>query len=233
MLVDWNRIHTVLLDMDGTLLDLYFDNHFWQHYVVEQFARRQNTTFFEAQAHLHARFAAEQGTLNWYCLDYWSDELGLDIAALKYDIRHLIRPRDGTLAFLDALKRHHAKVLLVTNAHPRSLALKMEETGIGEYFDALVSSHEVGLPKEDPAFWPALAARHPYDPATALLIDDSLPVLHAARQAGIAALLSVAWPDSRGKPRKTAPFPALETFDDLLPIPPCSGGPAKNFPNAS
>lgn len=233
MLVDWNRIHTVLLDMDGTLLDLYFDNYFWQHYVVEQFARRRNTTFSEAENFLHARFAAEQGTLNWYCLDYWSDELDLDIAALKYDIRHLIRPRDSTLAFLEALKRHHAKVLLVTNAHPRSLSLKMQETGLGEYFDALVSSHEVGLPKEDPAFWPALAAVHPFDPGTALLIDDSLPVLHSARIAGVAVLLSIARPDSRGAPRNTAPFPALESFEDILPVPPCSGGNGKFFTHTS
>ena len=25
----WRDIDTVLLDMDGTLLDLHYDNHFW------------------------------------------------------------------------------------------------------------------------------------------------------------------------------------------------------------
>ncbi|HBT55971.1 MAG TPA: haloacid dehalogenase, partial [Pseudomonas sp.] len=28
-MLNWNAIDTVLLDMDGTLLDLHFDNHFW------------------------------------------------------------------------------------------------------------------------------------------------------------------------------------------------------------
>ncbi|MFP5440982.1 MAG: GMP/IMP nucleotidase [Gammaproteobacteria bacterium] len=224
MLVNWQEIHTVLLDMDGTLLDLYFDNHFWQHYVTEQYARRRNTSFAAAEAYLGERFRREQGTLNWYCVDYWSDELDLDIAALKYDLRHLIRPRDTTLAFLDALKRHHAKVLLVTNAHPRSLELKMEETGLGEYFDALVSSHRLHRPKEDPAFWAALAADHPFNPAQTLLIDDSLSVLHSARQHGIRWLLSIAKPDSQGAERDTTPFPALHSFDDIMPIPPAPGG---------
>lgn len=222
MLVKWQEINTVLLDMDGTLLDLYFDNYFWQHYVTEHYARRRNTSVAEAEAFLRERFAREQGTLNWYCVDYWTDELGLDIAAMKYDIRHLIRPRETTVAFLDALKRHHARVLLVTNAHPRSLELKMEETGLGEYFDALVSSHELHKPKEDPAFWDKLARAHPFDPARTLLIDDSLSVLHSARQAGIRWLLSIAKPDSRGQERDTAPFPALHSFDDIMPIPPAA-----------
>jgi HAD superfamily hydrolase (TIGR01509 family) len=217
--VNWNEIHTVMLDMDGTLLDLYFDNYFWQHYVTEQYARRNNASFREAGDFLKQRFEREQGTLNWYCVDYWSDELGLDIAAMKYEIRHLIRPRDTTLAFLDALKRHHAQVLLVTNAHPRSLELKMEETGIGEYFDAIISSHSLHKPKEDPAFWGALSASHPFDPARTLLIDDSLSVLASAQAFGIRWLLSIARPDSRGEDRDTSPFAALHSFDDIMPIP--------------
>src|SRR5688572_6670841 len=28
-MIDWNAVDTVLLDMDGTLLDLHFDNYFW------------------------------------------------------------------------------------------------------------------------------------------------------------------------------------------------------------
>lgn len=220
MLVDWNEIHTVLLDMDGTLLDLYFDNYFWQHYVTEKYAFQRNTSYAEAEVFLAARMAREAGTLNWYSVDYWSDELGLDIVAMKYEIRHLIRPRETTLAFLDALKRHHAQVFLVTNAHRKSLTLKMEETGLGEYFDAIVCSHELHRAKEDPAFWQALCGQHPFDPARTLLIDDSLPVLHSAQQHGIRWLLSIAKPDSQGHARDTTPFAGLHSFDDIMPIPP-------------
>ena len=37
---DWSRIDHVLLDLDGTLLDLDFDNHFWQTLVPACGARR-------------------------------------------------------------------------------------------------------------------------------------------------------------------------------------------------
>lgn len=222
-LVNWNEVHTVLLDMDGTLLDLYFDNYFWQHFVTERYAIQRNTSFAAAETFLKERFAREHGTLNWYSVDYWSAELGLDIAAMKYEIRHLIRPRDTTIAFLDALKRHHAQVLLVTNAHRRSLELKMEETGLGEYFDTIICSHELHKPKEDPAFWAALAQEHPFEAARTLLIDDSLSVLHSAQQHGIRWLLSIAKPDSQGHERDTAPFHALHSFDDIMPIPAVRG----------
>ena len=34
----WSDIDTVLLDMDGTLLDLHFDNHFWLEHLPQRYA---------------------------------------------------------------------------------------------------------------------------------------------------------------------------------------------------
>ena len=34
---DWRAIDTVLLDMDGTLLDLRFDNYFWLELVPRKY----------------------------------------------------------------------------------------------------------------------------------------------------------------------------------------------------
>ena len=34
----WPDIDTVLLDMDGTLLDLHFDNHFWLELLPQRYA---------------------------------------------------------------------------------------------------------------------------------------------------------------------------------------------------
>src|SRR5690242_3298910 len=93
--IDWQQIDTVLLDMDGTLLDLHFDNFFWQHHLPAACATQWRIDRAEAEKNLFARFRAVQGTLDWYCLDYWRSELGLDIVALKREIQHLIAVRPG------------------------------------------------------------------------------------------------------------------------------------------
>lgn len=37
----WQEIDTVLLDMDGTLIDLHFDNYFWQRLVPERWGQER------------------------------------------------------------------------------------------------------------------------------------------------------------------------------------------------
>ena len=151
--MDWSTIRTVLLDMDGTLLDLHYDNYFWLEHVPRRYAEYHGVELEGARAQLYERFARHSGTLNWYCTDFWSSELALDIVQLKQEVAHLIAVRPDVPAFLNAARQADRRVVLVTNAHPDSLNLKMRETGLEPYFDALVSSHQVGLPKEHPDFW--------------------------------------------------------------------------------
>ena len=218
-MLDWRRIDTVLLDMDGTLLDLHFDTRFWLDHLPRAYGRARGLGRDAAWALLEPRLAQVQGTLQWYCLDYWSHELGLDVAAMKQDLVHLIAYRDGARAFLQQVRSHGRRLVLVTNAHARSLALKLERTGLGELLDATVCAHELGHPKESEPFWSSLQRCHPFDPQRTLLVDDSLPVLRAARAHGIAHLLAIGQPDSRGPPRDTGEFRALASFRDILPGP--------------
>ena len=206
-MIDWDAIDTVLLDMDGTLLDLHFDNHFWQEHVPVCYAERHGLPHAEARSRL--------GGL--YRVDFWTRELQLDIARLKEEVAHLIAVHPDVPRFLEALRRHGKGVALVTNAHRKSLSLKMARTGLQVHFDLLITSHEVGLPKEDPTFWPALRAVLPYDPARTLLIDDSLPVLRAARQGGIAHLLAACRPDTRQPEKDVGEFAALRHFAEIMP----------------
>lgn len=216
--VDWQRVEWVILDMDGTFLDLAYDNYFWRELVPERFARKNGLTLDAAKAELTPRFAAVAHTLPWYCTDYWSTETGLDIAGLKREVRARIRVLPGVRDFLAAVRASGRKLWVATNAHADSWTLKLEHTGLREYFDVIVSSHDYGAPKEDPRFWQTLAERHPFVKGRALFADDSLPVLHAARAFGIGQIVAMTEPDSSQPPRVVTGFATTPQLSALLPI---------------
>lgn len=217
-MIDWDNIHSVFLDMDGTLLDLNFDNHFWQEFVPQRFAEMNNLPLIQAKALLMPRFKAMEGRLEWYCLDYWSEQLGLDIAGMKAEIDGLIAILPHVTEFLEAVRDMGKRLVLVTNAHPKSLGLKMEKTCLNVFFDAILSSHRLGSPKEDPAFWVKLGAVEPFVAVHTLLVDDSLPVLRSARTFGIRHLIAVRRHDTGRPSREITEFPAIEDFRDLMPM---------------
>jgi HAD superfamily hydrolase (TIGR01509 family) len=212
---DWSGIDTVLLDMDGTLLDLRFDNLFWQEVVPRRYGELHGIELEEARRRLEPRFAARAGTLEWYCLDHWSAELGIDIALLKAEVEDHIDFLPDVPEFLDAVRAAGKRLILVTNAHRASLAVKLRRTRLDRYLDAIHSSHDIGLPKEEPRFWAALRAREPFDWMRTVLVDDSLPVLRAAHAAGIGRVIAVRRPDSTRPPRQVDDFQAVDGLPEL------------------
>ena len=215
---DWDAVTTVCLDMDGTVLDLSFDNLFWLDALPRRWGEKHGVPADQAIPQLHARFDAKRGTLDWYCIDHWSEQLDFDIAALKAEMREHIRYLPGALEFLDAVRERGKRLLLTTNAHPISLEVKNRTTGLARHFDELVSSHEFGIPKEEPEFWERLAQNHGVDPAATLFVDDSVAVLRAARAAGVRQIYQVLWPDSTQPPRAELPgFTAIRGLGDLAP----------------
>jgi putative hydrolase of the HAD superfamily len=192
-------ISAVILDMDGTLLDLHFDDQVWNHRLPALLAER----------HGHA--------LEWYCLDHWSEVFGVSMHEVEAGLSHLIRMRPGTEEFLAHLAGRGIRTVLATNAHPRSLALKLSRTGIDRYFTEIRSSHPYGYPKERPEFWHALVDDVGFDPACAIFIDDNAAVLDAARAWGIAELYGVIRPSSSGPRRDYADYPAVDSLAELIP----------------
>jgi putative hydrolase of the HAD superfamily len=215
-MLDWQDIQTVFLDMDGTLLDLHYDNHFWLEHVPRRYAEYKNLPYELAREQVLELYREAEGTLNWYCLDYWSEKLGLDIVQLSSEVAHLIAEHPHVPEFLDSLRQRGKRVSLVTNAHHKSIELKMQRTRLGGLLERVISSHRLGLPKEHPDFWRALQDVESYAPAHTLLIDDSLPVLRAARDYGIAWLLAVERPDTRQPARRIAEFSVARGFRELL-----------------
>ncbi len=216
MQIPWDKIDTVLLDMDGTLLDLNFDNHFWNEFVPLKYAEQNNLSIAEAKEELKPKFKIMEGQLEWYCLDYWSDKLNLNIAELKQEVSEFITVMPHVMEFLEILLHSTKKVLLVTNAHRCSLNLKMDKTCLQVFFDDIISSHDYGVPKEDFDFWNKLQNDHFFDKERTILIDDSSSVLESARNFGIKYLLFVSTPDSNLPPRYSSDFDYIVDFRDIM-----------------
>jgi putative hydrolase of the HAD superfamily len=217
MTINWNDIDTVLLDMDGTILDRHFDDHFWLEHVPRRYAAKHGLPLEETRQQLYRMFRSQENTLNWTDLDYWSERLGMDIPRLKEEVDHLIAVHPFVIDFLLFLRHHGKGIHLVTNAHSKTLSLKMKKTRLGPYFDTVISAHEVGLPKEDVAFWGELQKRIPFDPARTMLGEDSETNLGTAGAFGIRYLIFVSGSSSSLPPKPSARYASVRTFAELIP----------------
>jgi len=191
------RYDTILLDMDGTLLDLAFDNYFWRELVPRVYARQRDISHQQARDHIYELYAGREGTLDWYCLDFWTEQLQLDLQALKQASSHRIRFLPGARDFLKMAQQTGKRMVLVTNAHQLTLAIKKEVTGLHYWIDEFVSSHDIGVPKEQQAFWRTLEDQLKFEPAKTLFVDDSLPVIEAATEYGLGGVIAIRRPDTR------------------------------------
>jgi len=227
MPINWNTIETVLLDMDGTLLDRHFDDHFWLEHVPKRYSAKNGLSLETSKGKLYSMFRSQENSLNWTDLDYWSEQLGLDIPMLKHEVDHLIAVHPDVIEFLDFLRKEGKGVHLVTNAHGKTLSLKMKKTRLGPYFDTIVSAHDLGLPKEDTAFWGELQKVITYDPATTMLGEDSETNLRTADKYGIKHLIYISAPNSKLAPLPSGHFRSIKTFKELLP-----GQPIPDYPQS-
>ena len=212
----WKDIHTVLLDMDGTLLDLHFDNHFWLEHMPKKLMEKHGMSLQAAKEMMAVESEQVIGTLSWYCLDFWADKLDIDIVEAKREMEHLISIREDSLPFIDTLKTSGRDVILVTNAHPDSLSLKVEHTRLDNHIDQLISTHEFAVTKESQVLWQKLQVKLGFNPQHTLFVDDSLGILKAAQDFGIKHLLAVSNPDSQQPVRDISEFPSIQDYRYLL-----------------
>ncbi|HMB73051.1 MAG TPA: GMP/IMP nucleotidase [Gammaproteobacteria bacterium] len=216
--INWSEIDTLLLDMDGTVLDLAFDNYFWLELVPQRFAHARGMAYEAALEEFRAHNERALGTLNWYCIDHWSDQLGLDIATIKHDVRHRIAYLPGALPFLRAARDFGLRPIVVTNAHRRTLAIKMRQTHLERHVDAVYSSHDFGHPKESAQFWRRFESSAGLRRERCVLIDDSRPVIAAGRAHGLGGTVTITQPDS-SRPRRTVDDgPAVAGLADLAEV---------------
>ncbi|MBF0423575.1 MAG: GMP/IMP nucleotidase [Magnetococcales bacterium] len=215
--IPWQRIETVLLDMDGTLLDLHFDNMFFRELVPQAYAKKKALSFEQARTEILTIYKSCEGTLAWYDLDHWSRTLEMDLPELKKQMAHLITFRPYAVEFLDRLKHLKFSIALVTNAHPFAVELKFQKTGLKVWIDTVHCSHDLGHPKETPGFWQVLQRTTHFHPETTLLADDLETVLSVAQSHGIAFPIHMASPSSQLPPRFSQRFPSIVDFRQIMP----------------
>ena len=205
-----------MLDMDGTILDLAYDSFIWLDLVPKEYAKKLNITLDEATVILHKHFVSLQGSLKWYCLDHWSELLGIDILLLHEGERSRIRYLSGAQKFLEVMKQSDIRILLVSNSHRDILELKIEETGLDNYFDGIYISHDFKVPKENRLFWVGLKSIEEFDLSKTIFIDDTPKVLRAAKEFGIESIFQVTDPDSNQPRSLEIRYPGISGVIDLI-----------------
>ena len=216
--VDWTQVDQVLLDMDGTLLDLAFDNDFWGQRVHEKYASIHEISIEQTVEKFEPLFQSVAGTLHWYSTDFWSQKFGYRIIELSRAYAGEIRWLPFAKEFLHALRESKSGVrsTIVTNAHPEIVRLKHEITGIADLVDRIISSHTLGHAKESPEFWQKLRGELKLRSDSTLFFDDSPTVLTAAIDFGIQGSIAVCHPDST-RPKHSPKFSlAIDDFEQLI-----------------
>ncbi|MBJ8417003.1 HAD-IA family hydrolase [Acinetobacter courvalinii] len=207
-----------MFDMDGTLLDLAFDDFIWNHCLPERHAQVHQCSLEQSQQTLFQFYQQHKHTLSWYSSAFWTAKVGVDVLQLQYQHRQKIGPRAGCHELLQQLKAEGYRCWLLTNADRPGLQLKLENVELRPYFEVMISSEELGHAKEETAFWHKLQQLHPFDPAQAVFIDDTVAVLKSAEDFGITQLFSILQPSSSKAARSVTElsYPALDHLTELF-----------------
>ena len=217
ILLPWDELDTILLDMDGTILDLNYDNHVWNQALPCAYAEKHSIDETAARSRLTGHMQEIHGTIDFYSFPYWAQYTKLDIKALHRDFTELIQFRPGAKAFLKWARANKKNTIIATNAHPESIQIKNEISALFKHVNHITSSHQYGCPKETTEFWERLQTEHQFDKAKTIFIDDNAPVIDSSKNYGVAYNLIVAKTDSQ-KPLKTnLGYPAFDHYAEICP----------------
>ena len=185
-------IECLLIDMDGVILDNAYDNDFWQNQIPEVIADSKGIGFDDAKRLAIQIFNYKKNTKDWYDVDYWSNMLNIDIEAQKRSEKSFSRISlyDGVIDTLNVLK-NKTKMILITNAHRKTLNIKLEKYNLTPYFDEMVCAHELHYVKEDIQLWYMLRSKYRLDYEKTLLVEDTINNINVGLSAGISGAIYV------------------------------------------
>ena len=182
-----------LIDLDGVVLDTSYDNYFWQEYIPRVYAQKKAIDEKDAISVTHSLFNYKKKTIDWYDIVYWSNLLDIDIIheKKKSENMSLIKLHEGSLDVLERLRNLNKKLFLVTNAHRKTLEIKLSKFNLSKYFDKLICSHELGYVKEDIQFWHLLRNKLQIDYNDSVLIEDTFDNITSAHHAGVSNFIYI------------------------------------------
>ena len=185
-------IECLLIDMDGVILDNAYDNDFWQNQIPEVIADSKGIAFDDAKRLAIQIFNYKKNTKDWYDVDYWSNMLNIDIEAEKRSEKSFSRISlyDGVIDTLNALK-NKINIILITNAHRKTLNIKLEKYNLTPYFDDMVCAHELHYVKEDIQLWCMLRSKYKLDYEKTVLVEDTINNINVGLSAGISGAIYV------------------------------------------
>lgn len=209
-------IEAVVFDLDGVLVD---SEHVWDEARKELAAERGGRWHERA-----SRDMMGMSSLEWS--RYMRDEVGLvespeEISAEV--VRRLEARYRRELPLIagseQALERLSARwpLGLASSSNRELIDLVLQESGLGRFFRATVSSEEVPRGKPAPDVYLEAARRLGAEPTRCAAVEDSENGIHAAKAAG---MRTIAIPNPRYPPGAEALAAAdvvLASIDDLSP----------------
>ena len=110
-----------------------------------------------------------------FCIAHWESE-GLPF-------------KPGLMEILDYLKEKGVPIALATSTRSTRTARRMEITGLGHYFQAIVTGDMVAHSKPDPEIYRTACEQLGVDPADAIAVEDAPNGIRSAHGAGIPTVM--------------------------------------------